>query len=86
MSDQIGPVSVLPPEGDPRMAGVSDSLLDAVDQEVRRIIDECARRAEELLEENRSRLDNLAEQLLLHETLDEADAYAAAGVERVPQS
>jgi cell division protease FtsH len=86
MSNQIGPVSVLPPEGDPRMAGVSDSLLDAVDQEVRRIIDECAGRAEELLEENRGRLDNLAEQLLLHETLDEPDAYAAAGIERVPQS
>jgi cell division protease FtsH len=86
MSNQIGPVSVLPPEGDPRMAGVSDSLLDAVDQEVRRIIDECSRRAEQLLEENRSRLDNLAKQLLIHETLDEPDAYAAAGIERVPQS
>nr|WP_297415849.1 ATP-dependent zinc metalloprotease FtsH [uncultured Nocardioides sp.] len=86
MSDHIGPVSVLRPEGDPRLAGVSDSLLDAVDQEVRRIIDECARRAEELLEENRSRLDNLAGQLLIHETLDEAAAYAAAGIERVPRS
>lgn len=86
MSDHIGPVSVLRPEGDPRMAGVSDSLLDAVDQEVRRIIDECARRAEELLEENRSRLDNLAGQLLIHETLDEAAAYAAAGIDRVPRS
>jgi cell division protease FtsH len=86
MSDHIGPVSVLPPEGDPRMTGVSDSLLDAVDQEVRGIIDECSRRAEELLMENRSRLDNLAEQLLIHETLDEPDAYAAAGIERVPQS
>jgi cell division protease FtsH len=86
MSDHIGPVSVLRPEGDPRMAGVSDSLLDAVDQEVRRIIDECARRAEELLQENRSRLDNLAGQLLIHETLDEAAAYAAAGIDRVPQA
>ena len=86
MSDHVGPVSVLRPEGDPRMAGVSESLLDAVDREVRRIIDECARRAEELLGENRSRLDNLAGQLLIHETLDEADAYAAAGVERVPRS
>jgi hypothetical protein len=86
MSDQIWPVFVLPPEGKPRMAGVSDSLLDAGDQEARRIVDECARRAEQLLEENRSRLDNIAEQLLLYETLDEADPYAAAGVERVLQS
>ena len=37
-------------------------------------------------EGSRSRLDNLAEQLLLHSALGEADAFAAAGVERVPQS
>jgi ATP-dependent Zn protease len=29
------------PLGDPRMAGSSDGLLDAVDEEVRRITDEC---------------------------------------------
>jgi hypothetical protein len=27
-----------------------------------------------------------AEQLLIHETLDEPDAFVAAGIERVPQS
>jgi cell division protease FtsH len=43
-------------------------------------------RAEQLLEENRSRLESLADQLLLHETLDEPNAYAPAGIERVPQS
>ncbi len=32
--------------------------------------------------ENRERLDSLAEALLERETLDEADAYAAAGIER----
>jgi ATP-dependent Zn protease len=34
MSEKIGPVSVLPPEGDLRMTGTSDALLDAVDDEV----------------------------------------------------
>ena len=34
----------------------------------------------ELLQENRDRLDHLAGALLEHETLDEYDAYAAAGV------
>ena len=36
MSEQIGPVSVLPNEGDPRMAGISDAMLGNVDEEVRR--------------------------------------------------
>ena len=35
-----------------------------------------------LLEENRDKLDSLATALLEHETLDEDDAYAAAGVPR----
>jgi cell division protease FtsH len=39
-----------------------------------------------LLKENRARLDGLAEALLEHETLDEDDAYAAAGVERTEAS
>ena len=33
-----------------------------------------------LLAENRDRLDDLARALLEHETLDEDDAYAAAGI------
>ena len=37
-----------------------------------------------MLSDNRHKLDSLANALLEHETLDEADAYAAAGVERVP--
>jgi cell division protease FtsH len=37
-----------------------------------------------LLTENRARLDALAAALLEHETLDETDAYAAAGVTRPP--
>lgn len=86
MSDQVGPLRVPAPECDRRMAGVSDSLLDVVDRGVRRIIDECARRAGQLLTENRRRLDDVAEQLLRYETLHEADAYAAPDIERVPQS
>jgi cell division protease FtsH len=80
MSDRIGRLSVLPPEGDPRMAGVSDSMLDAVDEEVRRITDECYADARRLLRENRGKLDRIVEQLLVHETLDEAELYAAAGL------
>jgi cell division protease FtsH len=82
MSKRIGTLSVLPAEGDPRMAGVSDGLLDAVDEEVRRITDECYAEARRLLRENRDKLDAIVVQLLARESLDEPEIYAAAGIPR----
>jgi cell division protease FtsH len=82
MSDLVGKISVLPAEGDPRMAGTSDAMLDTIDEEVRRITDECYAEARRLLKENREKLDNIVEKLLVHETLDEPDVYAAAGIPR----
>src|SRR5215510_9640993 len=82
MSERIGRLSVLPAEGDPRMAGVSDSLLDAVDEEVRRITDECYAEARRLLGEHRRKLDAIVAQLLARESLDEPEVYAAAGIPR----
>ncbi len=84
MSERVGPLSVLPAEGDPRMAGIADSTLDAVDEEARRITDECYQDARRLLRENRDKLDAIVAQLLLHETLDEPEVYAAAGIPRPP--
>ena len=66
------------------MAGISDGLLDAVDEEVRRITDECYADARRLLRENRDKLDAIVVQLLAHESLDEPDIYAAAGIGRPP--
>jgi cell division protease FtsH len=82
MSERIGTLSVLPPEGDPRMAGVSDGLLNAVDEEIRRITDECYGEARRLLRENRDKLDAIVAQLLARESLDEPEIYAAAGIGR----
>ena len=82
MSERIGPLSVLPVEGDPRMAGVSDALLDAVDDEVRRITEACYAEARRLIREHRAQLDAIVAQLLEHESLDEAEIYAAAGLPR----
>jgi cell division protease FtsH len=82
MSERIGALSVLPAEGDPRMAGISDGLLDAVDDEVRRITDECYAEARRLLRENRGKLDAIVAELLARESLDEAEIYAAAGITR----
>ncbi|MEZ5293773.1 MAG: ATP-dependent zinc metalloprotease FtsH [Vicinamibacterales bacterium] len=80
MSERVGPLSVLPIEGDPRMLGVSDTLLNAVDDEVRRITEECYAEARRLLREHRTQLDAIVTELLAHESLDEAEIYAAAGI------
>lgn len=82
MSDKIGPVQVLPREGDPRQLGVSEEQLAAVDNEVRRIVDDCFDEAKRKLVEHRGQLDAIVAELLEHETLDETEAYAAAGISR----
>jgi cell division protease FtsH len=82
MSERIGTLSVLPREGDPRMAGISDNLLNIVDDEVRRIVEECYAEARRSLRENRHKLDSIVEQLLARETLEEKEIYAAAGIDR----
>lgn len=88
MSEAIGPVAVLPRDGAgpllPGVAEVSQETQKLVDDEVRRVVEEAHREVRSLLEENRDKLDALAHALLEHETLDEEDAYAAAGVERAP--
>jgi cell division protease FtsH len=82
MSERVGAVSVLPADGDPRLAGISDAMLNLVDEEVHRISDECLAEARRLLRENRDKLDAIVAQLLVHETLDEPQVYAAAGITR----
>jgi cell division protease FtsH len=86
MSSAIGPIAVIPRDGQgpllPGAAEVSPETQKLVDTEVRRIVEESHKAVIELLQENRSKLDSLAAALLEHETLDEEDAYAAAGVQR----
>src|SRR5690606_22496671 len=84
MSEQIGPVAVFDeqlrdPFGRPE---VSDDTIRLVDDEVRRFLDEAYAEAVRLLTEHRGQLDALAAALLDKETLDEADAYAVAGIPR----
>jgi cell division protease FtsH len=86
MSSAIGPVAVIPRDGTgpflPGAGEVSSDTQRVVDEEVRRIVDESHKQVLALLQQNRSKLDSLASALLEHETLDEEDAYAAAGVQR----
>jgi cell division protease FtsH len=88
MSDQIGPIAVIPSDQQgpllPGVSEVSPATQELLDREVRRIVDEAHVAVVRLLTENRDKLDSLTEALLAAETLDEVDAYAAAGVERAP--
>ena len=89
MSRAIGPIAVLPRDAQgpllPGASEMSEHTQQLVDEEVQRIVDEAHTQVTTaLLREHRAQLDSLAEALLAAETLDEADAYAAAGVERSP--
>jgi cell division protease FtsH len=87
MSPAIGTVAILPMDGrGPLLPGadeVSEETQRLLDQEVRRLV-----AAPEVvvapLVETRARLDSLAQALLEHETLDQPDAYAAAGLAPAP--
>ena len=82
MSERVGPVSILPQEGDPRMLGISDAMLHTVDEEVRRVIEECYEEARRLLSEHRDKLEAIVQALLERETLEEDEVYAVAGIPR----
>jgi cell division protease FtsH len=60
---------------------VSEATQEVIDFEVRRIIEEAHQEVRNLIERERERLDSLAKALLERETLDQDEAYAAAGLE-----
>ena len=88
MSEKVGFLTATPQNGQspllPGSEAVSQATQELIDREVRRIVDEEQDATERLLATNRDRLDTLADALLERETLDEADAYAVAGIEREP--
>ena len=51
----------------------SEKTAELIDAEVKKLSDEAARRAEEVLKANKKVLDALAEELLKHETLEEKE-------------
>jgi cell division protease FtsH len=86
MSEKVGFITAAPQDGQsPLLPGaepVSEATQELIDAEVRGIVEEEHDAVRALLSENRERLEALAEALLERETLDEADAYAAAGIPR----
>lgn len=84
MSPKVGRLSALP--GDVQQAyglSAAPETLDAIDGEMRRIVEECYLSACAQLAEHRDQLDSLSAALLENETLEEADAYRAAGITRL---
>jgi cell division protease FtsH len=69
--------------GQPAKA-MSDDTARAIDKEVRTIIDECYQGAYKILEDNRKKLDVMAEALMQYETID-ADQIDDIMNERVPR-
>ena len=92
MSERLGLVRARAArESVPRRAGastvrgpISEATAATIDAEVQRIIDESHADALRLLRAHRPQLDALADALLEHETLDEAEIFAATGLSRAP--
>jgi cell division protease FtsH len=78
LSEKLGPLMYVEEEGEVflgRSMGSQHTNLSAdtakvIDQEVRSIIDQCYGTARRLLEENRDKLDAMAEALMKYETID----------------
>ena len=85
MSEAIGPIALLPTDGQgPLLPGVSETserTHQRIDEEIERLVEQAESDVTELLIRQRAKLDALAQALLSSETLDETDAYQAAGIE-----
>ncbi|MDA8145351.1 MAG: ATP-dependent zinc metalloprotease FtsH [Thermaerobacter sp.] len=83
MSDALGPMTygtkqeqVFLGRDILRERNYSEEVAAAIDQEVRRLVTECYERAKHLLEQNRDKLNRVAEALLERETLEAEDFEA----------
>jgi cell division protease FtsH len=74
MSDLVGPVFL-----DSENPYVPEQHVEAVDSEVRRIVESAEVDAVALLRENRSKLDALVARLLEKETIDQDEVYEVVG-------
>lgn len=78
LSEKLGPLMYAEEEGEvflgrsmgSQHTNVSAETAKVIDQEVRSIIDQCYGTAKRLLEENRDKLDAMAEALMKYETID----------------
>jgi cell division protease FtsH len=73
LSEKLGPLNygedegAYPGTGSPNYSGATSKIID---EEVRRIVDECYKRAETILHENRDILEAMKDALMEYETID----------------
>ena len=93
MSDRLGMVQLAPRQspylqnldGARAPRAYSEATANAVDEEVRRIIEESHEMARRLLTDHRASLDALAAALLDRESLDEQEILEVTGLRSAPQ-
>ncbi|WP_137971030.1 ATP-dependent zinc metalloprotease FtsH [Pseudomonas sp. F(2018)] len=95
LSEKLGPLMYAEEEGEvflgrsagSQQANVSGETAKAIDEEVRSIIDGCYGTAKRLLEENRDKLDVMADALMKYETIDadQIDDIMAGRTPREPR-
>ena len=64
----------------------SEKTAELIDAEIKKLSDEAAKRAEEVLKANKDVLDKLAEELLAHETLEETELEPLLKPAKLPDS
>ncbi|MCO3830183.1 ATP-dependent zinc metalloprotease FtsH [Pseudomonas aeruginosa] len=95
LSEKLGPLMYAEEEGEvflgrsagSQHANVSGETAKMIDQEVRRIIDDCYGTAKRLLDENRDKLEMMADALMKYEPIDsdQIDDIMAGRVPREPR-
>ena len=64
----------------------SEKTAELIDAEIKKLSDEASKRAEDVLKANKAVLDKLAEELLAHETLEEAELAPILKPAKMPES
>ena len=94
LSEKLGPLAYEEDEGEvflgksvTQRKHVSEQTAEEIDREVRAIIDRCYTRAKQILEENRDKLEAMAQALMQYETIDadQIDDIMAGRTPRPPK-
>ena len=85
MSSKVGPLNLTDGDGSMfQQRPYSEATAALIDDEIRRIAEECQEQAEKLLSDHRSQLDALAQALLRNDSLDEGEILDVTGLRDRP--